>query len=124
MQSVSRRMTDALVHRGPDDFGVWTNDKTGVALGHRRLSIQDLSSEGHQPMASACGRFLISYNGEVYNFNELRTQLEHHGFQFRGHSDTEVLLGAITEWGLEKSLEKIIGMFAFALWAKDPESLT
>ena len=124
MQSVSHRMTDALVHRGPDDVGVWTDDKTGVALGHRRLSIQDLSSEGHQPMASTCARFLISYNGEVYNFKELRKQLEHQGFQFRGHSDTEVLLGAITEWGLEKSLGKIIGMFAFALWDKEQESLT
>jgi len=124
MQSVSRRMADALVHRGPDDVGVWTDAKTGVALGHRRLSIQDLSSEGHQPMTSTCARFLISYNGEVYNFKELRKQLEHQGFQFRGHSDTEVLLGAITEWGLEKSLGKIIGMFAFALWDKEQESLT
>ena len=124
MQSVSRRMTDALVHRGPDDAGVWTDAKTGMALGHRRLSIQDLSSEGHQPMTSACSRFLISYNGEVYNFKELRKQLERHGFQFRGHSDTEVLLGAITEWGLEKTLEQIIGMFALALWDREQESLT
>jgi asparagine synthase (glutamine-hydrolysing) len=124
MQSVSHQMTDALVHRGPDDFGVWADPQTGAALGHRRLSIQDLSSEGHQPMVSACARFLISYNGEVYNFKELRKQLEHQGFQFRGHSDTEVLLGAITEWGLEKSLGKIIGMFAFALWDREQESLT
>ena len=124
MQSVSHRMTDALVHRGPDDVGVWTDAKTGVALGHRRLSIQDLSSEGHQPMTSACDRFVMSYNGEIYNFNELRKELEHHGFQFRGHSDTEVLLGAITEWGVEKTLKQIIGMFAFALWDKEQESLT
>jgi len=124
MQSVSHRMTDALVHRGPDDVGVWTDTKTGVALGHRRLSIQDLSSEGHQPMTSACDRFVMSYNGEIYNFNELRKELEHHGFQFRGHSDTEVLLGAITEWGVEKTLKQIIGMFAFALWDKEQESLT
>jgi asparagine synthase (glutamine-hydrolysing) len=73
------------------------------ALGHRRLSIQDLSSEGHQPMTSACKRFVMSYNGEIYNFTELRKQLEHQGFHFRGHSDTEVLLGAVTEWGLEKN---------------------
>ena len=124
MQAVSRRMTDALVHRGPDDVGVWTDSRTGVALGHRRLSIQDLSSQGHQPMASACGRFLIGYNGEVYNFRELRNELEHHGFQFRGHSDTEVLLGAIAEWGLEKTLGQTIGMFAFALWDREQESLT
>lgn len=124
MQTVSRRMTDALVHRGPDDSGIWTDNKTGVALGHRRLSIQDLSSEGHQPMTSACSRFVLSYNGEVYNFHEVRQQLEHEGFQFRGHSDTEVLLGAVTEWGLEKTLGNILGMFAFALWDKEQESLT
>ncbi|MEJ2232163.1 MAG: asparagine synthase (glutamine-hydrolyzing), partial [Nitrospirales bacterium] len=124
MQSVSHRMTNTLVHRGPDDVGVWTDSRTGVALGHRRLSIQDLSSQGHQPMASACGRFVIGYNGEVYNFRELRYELEHHGFQFRGHSDTEVLLGAIAEWGLEKTLGQIIGMFAFALWDREQESLT
>ena len=124
MQSVSRRMADSLVHRGPDDSGVWADAKTGVALGHRRLSIQDLSSEGHQPMVSACDRFQISYNGEIYNFKELRQQLQRQGFQFRGHSDTEVLLGAVTEWGLEKTLEQIIGMFAFALWDKEQESLT
>jgi len=124
MQSVSHRMTDALMHRGPDDVGVWTDAKAGMALGHRRLSIQDLSREGHQPMTSACGRFLMSYNGEIYNFKELRKQLEDHGVEFRGHSDTEVLLGAIAEWGLEKTLKQIIGMFAIALWDREKESLT
>ena len=124
MQSVSYRMTEALMHRGPDDVGVWTDAKAGMALGHRRLSIQDLSREGHQPMTSACGRFLMSYNGEIYNFKELRTQLEGHGVEFRGHSDTEVLLGAIAEWGLEKTLKQIIGMFAIALWDREKESLT
>ncbi len=124
MQSVSRHMTDTLVHRGPNDVGVWIDSRAGVALGHRRLSIQDLSSEGHQPMTSVCGRFLLSYNGEIYNFRELRKELERHGFRFRGHSDTEVLLGAITEWGLEKTLRQIIGMFAIALWDREEESLT
>ncbi len=124
MQSASDRMTDALVHRGPDDVGVWTDPKIGVAFGHRRLSIQDLSSEGHQPMTSACDRFVMSYNGEIYNFQEIRKDLEQNGFQFRGHSDTEVLLGAITEWGLEKTLKQLIGMFAIALWDKKQESLT
>ena len=124
MQSITEQMTDALVHRGPDDVGVWVDAKRGVALGHRRLSIQDLSSEGHQPMVSACGRFLISYNGEVYNFKDIRKELELGGFQFRGHSDTEVLLGAITEWGLEKTLDSILGMFAFALWDQEHQSLT
>ena len=124
MQSVSHRMTEALIHRGPDDVGFWTDEKTGVALGHRRLSIQDLSSQGHQPMTSVCDRFVMSYNGEIYNFQEIRKELEHHGFQFRGHSDTEVLLGAITEWGLEKTLRQIIGMFAIALWDCKQETLT
>ncbi len=124
MQSVSQHMADALVHRGPDDGGIWVDKKIGIALGHRRLSIQDLSSEGHQPMASACHRFVMSYNGEIYNFKEIRQQLERKGFQFRGHSDTEVLLGAVTEWGLEKTLEKMLGMFALALWDKEQESLT
>ncbi len=124
LHTVSRQMTDALVHRGPDDVGVWADANRGVALGHRRLSIQDLSSEGHQPMTSECKRFVMSYNGEIYNFKELRKQLEHQGFHFRGHSDTEVLLGAVTEWGLEKTLANILGMFAIALWDKEQESLT
>ena len=124
MQTVSGRMTDALVHRGPDDQGVWTDSKIGIALGHRRLSIQDLSSEGHQPMTSVCDRFVMSYNGEIYNFQDMRKKLEQNGFQFRGHSDTEVLLASITEWGLEKTLKQLIGMFAIALWDKEQESLT
>ncbi len=124
MQSVTERMTDALVHRGPDDVGVWVDAKRGVSLGHRRLSIQDLSKEGHQPMTSACGRFQLAYNGEVYNFKDIRKELEGDGFQFRGHSDTEVLLAAITEWGLEKTLSNILGMFAFALWDQKQQFLT
>ena len=124
MQSVTERMTDALVHRGPDDVGVWVDAKRGVALGHKRLSIQDLSKEGHQPMTSACGRFHLTYNGEVYNFKDIRKELEGDGFQFRGHSDTEVLLAAITKWGLEKTLVSILGMFAFALWDQEQQSLT
>ena len=124
MQSVTERMTDALVHRGPDDVGVWVDSKRGVSLGHRRLSIQDLSKEGHQPMTSACGRFQLAYNGEVYNFKDIRKELEGDGFQFRGHSDTEVLLAAITEWGLEKTLSNILGMFAFALWDQKQQFLT
>ena len=124
LHTVSGQMTDALVHRGPNDAGIWADTNTGIALGHRRLSIQDLSSEGHQPMTSACKRFVMSYNGEIYNFKELRKQLEHQGFHFRGHSDTEVLLGAVTEWGLEKTMANILGMFAIALWDKELESLT
>ncbi len=82
MHVVSQHMTDALVHRGPNDAGIWIDAKTGVALGHRRLSIQDLSSEGHQPMTSVCNRFVMSYNGEIYNFKQLRQELEHQGFHF------------------------------------------
>ncbi len=124
MQSVTEHMTGALIHRGPDDVGAWTDPSIGVSLGHRRLSIQDLSSEGHQPMTSACNRFVMSYNGEIYNFKEIRKELEQNGFQFRGHSDTEVLLGAITKWGLENALKQLNGMFAIALWDREQESLT
>src|SRR5690349_1348479 len=87
-----RRMTSALTHRGPDDEGTWTDAAAGVALGHRRLSIIDLSVEGHQPMHSADGRYVLTFNGEIYNFQPLRCELETAGHVFRGHSDTEVML--------------------------------
>jgi asparagine synthase (glutamine-hydrolysing) len=109
-------MADALVHRGPDDGGVWADTEAGVALGHRRLSVVDVSSLGHQPMASACGRFTTVFNGEIYNHRVLRRELELAGHRFRGHSDTEVLLAATAAWGLEPALERFNGMFAFALW--------
>ena len=109
-------MTRTIVHRGPDDGGIWVEDGGRVALGNRRLAIVDLSPEGHQPMESPDGRFLITYNGEVYNFEELREELERLGVGLRGHSDTEVILAAITRWGLEASLNKFVGMFALALW--------
>src|SRR3954471_695339 len=103
------RMTDALLHRGPDAGGVWLDATAGVALGHRRLSILDLSPEGSQPMGSRCGRYTISFNAEVYNYKELRAELT--GHSFRGRSDTEVMLAAIAEWGLDRAVARFNGMF-------------
>lgn len=110
------RMVDALRHRGPDDSGVWVSPTVGLGLGHSRLSVIDLSVAGHQPMESACGRFVLVYNGEIYNYLDLRRNLEAQGHRFLGHSDTKVLLGAIAQWGVEQALERLVGMFAFALW--------
>ena len=113
-----RRMTDTIEHRGPDDQGQWIDGAVG--LGHRRLSIVDLSPSGHQPMPSPRGRFVISYNGEVYNHADLRAELEAAGGApesgWRGHSDTETLVAGIEHWGLEETLSRAVGMFAFALW--------
>jgi asparagine synthase (glutamine-hydrolysing) len=112
-----RGMTSALAHRGPDDSGHWCDDDAGVALGHRRLSIIDLSPQGHQPMASADGRWTVVFNGEIYNFQALRRELEAAGERgWRGTSDTEVLLAAVSRWGLDATLPRLVGMFALALW--------
>lgn len=109
-------MTQELVHRGPDAQGIWLDAPKGLALGHRRLSIIDLSPDGAQPMHSHCGRYAVVFNGEIYNYRELRAELAI--VDWRGHSDTEVLLEAIVRWGLEESLRRFNGMFAFALWDK------
>lgn len=115
-----RDMGGTLVHRGPDDEGVWFDRTSGVGFAHRRLSIVDLSPEGHQPMTSSCGRYVIAYNGEIYNFQQLRHELDVEGAEiaWRGSSDTEVALQAISQWGLTESLRKFNGMFAFSLWDK------
>ncbi len=119
------QMTICLEHRGPDDAGVWLDEEAGLALGHRRLSILDLSPAGHQPMLSPCGRFALVYNGEIYNHLDLRVDLEAEGghFNWRGHSDTETLLAALRHWGLEKTLGRLNGMFVFGLWDRQERSL-
>jgi asparagine synthase (glutamine-hydrolysing) len=114
-------MTDALAHRGPDGQGQWTDPEQGLALGHRRLAIIDLSPDGAQPMQSRCGRYVVVFNGEIYNYRALRAELAE---DWRGHSDTEVLLAAVVRWGLEASLRRFNGMFAFALWDRQTASLT
>ena len=105
------KMLPTLSLRGPDDFGVWKDENDGVALGHRRLSILDLSPAGHQPMFSSSKRFVITYNGEVYNYQAIQKELIKKGYKFNGSSDTEVLLAAFEEWGVEKSVKKFDGMF-------------
>jgi asparagine synthase (glutamine-hydrolysing) len=115
-------MTRVIAHRGPDDEGQWIDEVSGVALGHRRLSIVDLSPAGHQPMTSASGRYVMVYNGEIYNHQDLRDSLG--AGPWRGHSDTETLLAGIEAWGLDEALKRTIGMFAIVLWDKEAGVLT
>lgn len=115
---ICERMALQIKHRGPDDSGVWLDEKEGLGLAHRRLSVIDLSSAGQQPMSSPCGRFTLVYNGEIYNHLEIRMNLEQKGrdFDWRGYSDTETLLAALSFWGVEVTLKLLNGMFAFAFW--------
>lgn len=116
LQDTLLRMTDVINHRGPDDQQVFSDVEAGLGLGFRRLSIIDLSSDGRQPMVSASGRYVMVFNGEVYNYESLRPELLALGASFRGHSDTEVILAAVEAWGLAMALDRFNGMFAIALW--------
>jgi asparagine synthase (glutamine-hydrolysing) len=126
LSPVATAMNDAIRHRGPDDSGVWEDAARGIVLGHRRLSIIDLSAAGHQPMPSESGRYVIAYNGEIYNYRDIRAEIESisGARQWRGHSDTEVLLAGIELWGLKATLERTRGMFAIALWDREAATLS
>lgn len=121
-----RKMAGTIRHRGPDDEGFWVENDLSLGLAHRRLSIIDLSPLGHQPMSSASGRYVVAYNGEIYNFEELRADLQNAGLAppWRGHSDTEVLLACVDAWGIERALQRTVGMFAVALWDRKDAVLT
>ena len=125
---VLAKMRDELTHRGPDDEGIWFDDNAQVALAHRRLSILDLSLAGQQPMISRSGRFVIVYNGEIYNHLELRARIDEVSpvmmdCSWRGHSDTETLLAGVECWGVEETLKKAVVMFAFALWDREKREM-
>lgn len=120
-QLLLQQMAGTIVSRGPDDVGVWY-DAAGIGLAHRRLSILDLSPAGHQPMACATGRYVLAFNGEIYNHQVLRKELK--GFDWRGHSDTETLLAGFVAWGVRATVERCIGMFAFAVWDRQESVLT
>ena len=122
-----KQMVDTVAHRGPDDCGTWVDPNAGIGLGHRRLSIVDLSPLGHQPMVSSNGRWVLTYNGEIYNHRSLRSELEAAGLApdggWRGHSDTETFVEAIAAWGLDHTLSRTTGMFAFGLWDRAERKL-
>lgn len=123
-RDVIKKMTDAISHRGPDSEGLWWEENAGIYFGHRRLAVIDLSSAGHQPMVSRLGHSVLSYNGEIYNSDEIRAELIAEGCQFRGYSDTEVILEGCELWGVEKTVQKLIGMFAFSFWDGKNQTLT
>ncbi len=124
LKVAAQNMVASLIHRGPDAGGIWSDAEAGIALGHRRLAIIDLSPTGQQPMLSQNGRWVIVFNGEIYNFIEIRSRLAREGVSFRGRSDTEVLLEAVATWGVYKTLSATNGMFAFALWDRQTRTLT
>lgn len=123
LEAFVKKMSAQIVHRGPDDHGAWVDEKCGMALGFRRLAILDLTPTGHQPMVSGDGRYVIVFNGEVYNFEALRGELEALGHTFRGRSDTEVMLAAFQAWGIVPAVKRFNGMFAFAAWDRSERRL-
>ena len=125
-EALIKRMADTIMHRGPDDAGYWCDSEQRISLGHRRLSIIDLSNAGHQPMQSGSGRYVIAFNGEIYNHLSLRQVLQGVNLAktWCGHSDTETLLAGFEAWGVKKTIEKVIGMFAIAVWDKLTNTLT
>lgn len=124
LRAAAMAMAEVQAHRGPDDSGVWVEAESGIALGHRRLAIIDCDPSGHQPMVSADGRYVISYNGEIYNFRTLAGELRQQGHAIVGGSDTAVLLAACAAWGVEKAVSSCVGMFAFGLWDRERRELT
>jgi asparagine synthase (glutamine-hydrolysing) len=114
-----QKMIEPIRHRGPDDSGSWYDPSSGIAFGFRRLAILDLSALGHQPMQSASGRYTMIFNGEIYNFQQIRLELERDGMRFRSHSDTEIILGAFERWGVDAAIPRLLGMFAIAVWDKE-----
>ena len=125
-EALLRRMANTLVHRGPNDVGLWIDRERGIALGFRRLSIVDLSPAGHQPMQSSSGRYVITFNGEIYNHLSLRNELEESATapNWRGHCDTETLLAGFDAWGIQKTIERAVGMFAMVVWDRQSRALT
>lgn len=119
--AILQSMTSMLSHRGPDDAGQWLDTGAGVAIGHRRLAVIDLSAAGHQPMLSPSGRFVVAFNGEIYNHVDIRNDLP--DWSWRGTSDTETLVGAIDQWGFESALRRAVGMFAIAIWDRETRTL-
>lgn len=124
MANICGRMMTQIQHRGPDSEGLWLDSEKGIALGHRRLSIQDLSNSGHQPMMSSCGRFIAVFNGEIYNHLDIRRQFKSQDQIWRGHSDTETIVESISLWGIQRTLELCAGMFALAVWDRHLQTLT
>lgn len=124
LTTIATDMGNSLTHRGPDFGSIWVDEACGIALAHRRLSIIDTTPNGHQPMVSSCGRFILIYNGEIYNADKLRQTLIKKGYSFKGYSDTEVIVNGFSLWGVKKTINKLNGMFAMGIWDRQKRSLS